>query len=582
MAKALLLLLIIAVLAGVAFGCYTWMDRLVRSIYDYQPPTKGSPPATTTLTAPLADQIVLVAIDGLRYDASTMMPQLNALRLQGAHAQLLAWPPSNAQTRWTSLLTGTGAELNWAPLFDYGDEWVLPMQIDHLFAAFDRARLKIGIAGSHRWQKLLNKTPLYLQFFVQDHSPAADAAVTRTAGAFLREFRPDLLLVHLQQLEEIGLRYGGASEEYRQAALRCDEHIGAIVAQVDLSHSVLIVVSTYGHLDEGGHGGTERATSTMPFVMAGARVIAGEYEPLQLTDIAPLVASLAGAPIPRSAEGIWPTQMLQLDQLELAEKWTATALQHVRVGNVYLHSIGLGPLSRSAEGDALVALSSLDVQNYASAAELGELAVRQTVREMQQGRRARIWQERTQRGLPIALALAIFSWIIVHYWDRHTPWCAIAAALALATYHVLYVRDGNSYTFSRLGAGGFAALLQPSIRYAVIAATVGAAVVTLRLLLRKERSGISVLLHAYGYGILQLYFLAVAAGLLAWWIGPVFQWYVPNLALAFILVIILMQAMLVALLSIPVPAVILLLQRFLWWILRQARAHLRPPNLSSG
>ena len=150
-------------------------------------------------------------VDGLRYDVSLQMPYLNQLRQEGAQATLTSTPPSNAQTAWTTILSGADPQINGAPLFDPGDEWLSPIRVDHLFAAAGRAGLTSGISGSKRWEKLLPTESLYTKYFAAGKDDAADQQTTEHAVVFLSEFRPNLLLVHLQQLEGVGVNWGGTS-----------------------------------------------------------------------------------------------------------------------------------------------------------------------------------------------------------------------------------------------------------------------------------------------------------------------------------------------------------------------------------
>ncbi|MBC7262350.1 MAG: hypothetical protein H5T63_10075, partial [Chloroflexi bacterium] len=70
-------------------------------------------------------------------------------------------------------------------------------------------------------------------------------------------------------------------------------------------------------------------------------------------------------------------------------------------------------------------------------------------------------------------------------------------------------------------------------------------------------------LCAYGYALLQLYFIGLLVGACTLWNGPRFTWYLPNLTITYVQVIILMQAMLIAALSIPLPIPVLIVQKSL-------------------
>jgi hypothetical protein len=563
MRRVFLLVAAIIALLSVAVTAFVWVNDLVDSIFGYRSPLRGTPTHTEGTHRPLVSQVVLVLIDGLRYDTSLQMPHLNALRQSGAHAKLTAEPPSNAQTAWTAIVSGAGPELNGAPLFDHSLEWVQPIAVDHLFAAIRRAGLESGISGPRHWEKLVTPELLYTRYFADDPAAAADERVVDNALVFLREFDPAFLLVHLQQLDAAGRMHGGKSEEYRRAALRCDEFVSILSANVDMRRSAVVIVSSFGHLDGGGHGGDEAVTLITPFVMAGRNILPGDYGEISQTDLAPTIAALLGTPVPSGAQGRMQLDMLTMNAVDRAEKLVSLAGQRVRLASMYRYSIGQGPLGETAEGDMLVALSSLQVKNYESAAELGSLSVQEADKEMAQARRARIWEERAQRLAPLSALVLILAWVLWGGRSTELAWSTLAAASAAALYHVLFLRQGYVYSFSRTPAEGLAATLEPSIRRATIALSMGALVVLWRTWCERERSALVVVLRTYGYAALQLYFTGLLVGACAWWNGLHFGWYIPSFTVGYVHFAALMQTMLIAALAIPMPIAVAILQRSL-------------------
>jgi hypothetical protein len=563
MRKVFVFILTVLALLFIVVGAYVWLNDLVISLYGYRSPLKGTPPLTEDTSRALTSQVVLVLIDGLRHDASLQMPNLNLLRQQGAHATLTSVAPSNALTAWTTIVSGAGPEINDAPTFDPSLEWISPMAVDHLFAAANRSGLRSGIAGSQRWEKLIPPELLYTRFFVNAGHAVADEQVIDNALVFLKEFQPDLLLVHLQQVDEAGQKYGATSDEYRQAAARCDQHIGSLVENMDLRRSVLLVVSSYGQLDVGGHGGEEAVLLNTPLAMMGQNVLPGDYGEVRQTDIAPAIAALLGTPVPSAAEGSMQVGMLTMNAVDRAEKLVALASQRARLGSIYLYSIGQGPLRETAEGDMLVAVSSLQVKNYESAAELASLSVQQTDKEMLRARRSQIWKERTQRAVPLAAVVLIFLWIIWLSRSKRTALSLAIAGIAVAVYHTLFLWQGNNYSFSQIPVGGLAATFAPSLQRAAVATSIGAVLIVWREWAQKERSIFAVVMRTYGYAGLQLYLIALLIGACTWWNGPQFSWYLPSFTIAYVQFAGLMQAMLVGILAVLLPIPVVILQRAL-------------------
>jgi len=559
MHKVAFIALIVLTLAGLAVASYIWVSRLVNSIYGYTSPLKGAPPLTEDSSRPLTSQVVLVVVDGLRYDASLQMPHLNALRKDGAHAALTLHSASSSQTAWTALISGASPEINGAPLFDAPYEGIRPITVDTLFTAINRAGLTGGIAGYYAWEKLVSQELLYTKYYAPRQDDTADRAVVDRALVFLKEFQPNFLLVHLVQINTAGQVYGAASSQYREAVLHTDELIHTVATNMNLSRSVLIVVSSYGQLDQGGHGGDEAVLLSTPFIMVGENVLTGDYKTIDQTDLAPTVAALLGTPTPNAAQGRARLDMLHTDRVEKAERLVAVASQRVRVGNIYLYSIGKGALSETAEGDMQVARSSLQVKNYQSAAELATLSIEQTDRETMQARRARIWKERSQRMSPFALAVLILLWALWHWRGWRAAWTLLAAIVAGAGYHALALQQGDIYSFSRIPAGGLGSTLNPSIVRASIALAGGALIIIWRTWRERERTILAVLWRIYAYAILLVYLIGLAVSACAVWNGLRFTWYLPNLKVAYIHFATLMQLMITAALAIllPIPAVAL-------------------------
>ncbi len=561
MRKTGLIVLSILALLSVAAAAHVWVNMLVNSIYGYRTPLKGAPPLTEDRSRPLTSQVVLVLADGLRYDTSLQMPYLNSLRQEGAQARLVSTPSSNCQSAWTALISGARPEVNDAPLFDHSYELIRPIATDHLFATLDRAGFTGGVAGFHWWERLVRPELLYTRYYVTTEDDAADRLVIDRALGFLNEFRPNFLLVHLRQIDAAGHKHGGASREYQQAALRCDEYIRLLATSMNLKRSVLIIVSTHGHLDQGGHGGGEAVVLNMPFVMVGENVLLGDRGVLAQIDLAPTIAALLGTPVPSAAQGRMRLDMLRTDLVDKAQKALALASQRVRIGSIYLYSVGKGPVSETTEGDMLVARSSLQVRNYESAYQLALLAAEQTDQEMGRARRLRLWAERGQRAVPVALAALVLLLITWHNRGRRAAWSALAALLAVATYHGLFLQQGNVYSFSRIPDDGLAATLTPSLRRAAIALAAGALIITWRTWRERERSIFAVTMRTYGYAALQLCFVGLVIGLCTWWNGPRFTWYLPDLAVAYVHFATLLQAMLIAAMAIPLPIAVVILQR---------------------
>ena len=102
-----------------------------------------------------------------------------------------------------------------------------------------------------------------------------------------------LVFVHIGYVDRAGHRSGAASPEYRVAVARADAAIGRIARTIDPRREALVVTSDHGHLDEGGHGGTEPAVVAIPVVVWGAGAVRRTHAG-RGRDVGPTIASLLG------------------------------------------------------------------------------------------------------------------------------------------------------------------------------------------------------------------------------------------------------------------------------------------------
>ena len=112
---------------------------------------------------------------------------------------------------------------------------------------------------------------------------------------------PQLLVVHLPDLDEAGHSFGGASAQYRDVAGKVDADIARLVSGLQADTTTFVIVADHGHIASGGHGGWEPEVVTVPGVFSGAAVRLGSATGT-LDQVAPTVAVLSGIRVPAYAE----------------------------------------------------------------------------------------------------------------------------------------------------------------------------------------------------------------------------------------------------------------------------------------
>jgi|LADL02.1.fsa_nt_gi hypothetical protein len=333
--------LIIVIGVGAILLALALMDNL----YEYRSPLSETPPIPgRSFTEPLADRVVFVLIDALRYDTSLkpeVMPVLNQLRAQGAIAKMISEPPSFSSPGYGTLLTGAWPYLNDAPVFNLDYEDFYPLTQDNIFSSAKRHGLKTAFSGYYWFEKMIPKEALDIGFFTPGEDQHADRLVVDAAMPWLKSDDYDLIMIHLDQVDYAGHYEGGPeSKNWDLAASRVDGLLGEIVAELDFSKDVLLVVSDHGQIDQGGHGGHEAITLTEPFVLVGKGVHAGDFNNVLMVDVAPTLAALAGINLPATTQGRVLSQMLVLSELEKEALNTETTRQQSQLLTDYVTAIG--------------------------------------------------------------------------------------------------------------------------------------------------------------------------------------------------------------------------------------------------
>lgn len=427
---------VIVAIAGlliVSFLARSTAQAFVSSFHSYAPPALRDIPAGNG-SSPVADRAIVVVVSGLRADVADEMPTLQRLSQRGASALVqVAWPTTR-HTSWTTLLSGADPELAGTAALTITDEVPQPLAVDNLLQRTRVTRRSVGLAGQRPWLVMLPDAASGQTFLTE--SSDDDPRVVQAALDVLTSNPPDLLLVQLANVDAIGGSHGGDSDEYYRAALRADEQLGRLLAGIDLQTTVVAITSDFGHLDGGGHGGTESMVTTVPLVMAGPGVRSGPsavgqvVEPIDQQDIASTIAALIGLPIPSASTGATRFDMLALTQPLQAEKAVALADQQVRLAEAYRRTMGAEPSVIDPAETLRVAKSAWDIGNFPATIELARQAERDARQAITTARQARITAERRER-LPAVLGfLVLFTVSVIVILDWQRLWLAGTALLS--------------------------------------------------------------------------------------------------------------------------------------------------------
>ena len=428
-----------------AAGAGIWVMSLMDSLFGYRSPLRINPPAPGTLAAPLdtgngdpplSRRLVFVLIDALREDTSrdaAIMPTLNQLRQQGAWAVMHSRPPSYSEPGYSVLLTGAWPDLSDGPAANLPYEEIYPFTQDNLFSAAHRHGIRTAVSGYYWFEKLIPSEAVGAGYFTQGEDYLADREVVDAAIPWLQLGEYGLVLIHLDQVDYAGHHEGGPRDpNWSLAASRSDALLAEIIAQLDLTQDTLLIVSDHGQIDAGGHGGQDPITLLEPFILTGAGVRPGQYEDVQMVDVAPTASLLLGANLPASAQGRPLAEMLDLEAAGLAGLQTAYEDQQAGLLKAYTAAIGQPGQAVTLSGNP-----GLDEINNAYQSAL---------------RAAQSARLRTERWLRAALAIPaalLIAYLLSKFSSAKLGWYLAGAMVFVLGFNLRYaVLDEKTYSLS--------------------------------------------------------------------------------------------------------------------------------------
>lgn len=459
--------------------------RLARTVWqrnvDYLSPYTAPLPSNPPLHTPLAKRAVFVIFDGLRCDTALTMPQLMALREQGTAVVARVGQPSLSLPGWTAMMTGAWQEISGVNSNFYTgtptiDSIVSLAQAQGMTTALIGDRVWQQLFGQHadygkyvQWQKALGAGHAIPEGYIpgptgyhdKEGIIRSDEELLAAALETWQNQKPDFMLLHLSAADNFGHGYGGASEEYRNAARdHLDPLFGKLLNLIDLSDTAVVVTSDHGHRDAGGHGGYEEIVLDSPLIMAGAGIKADSqgigYSGRETqVDIAPTLSALLGLPLPAHNQGRPLTEYLTLSDHDKAAIDLAWCRQ--QSGFYRLYAERSGSLVPFASGVSLDRLEQDYAQGeYVEVSKASHQAVRTLHAEAREWREERLTLDRVPRIA--ALAAASLPALALNLWQtaqvRQTERDATPPALRLLAKRPFLSRFTiHSSTFKIISAG---------------------------------------------------------------------------------------------------------------------------------
>jgi hypothetical protein len=290
-----------ASLLGAAEG-----SHLMGSLNDPVPGTlealhahEDPPPRSPASPAP-ARRVVVVLIDGLGGDAFDARLREGALGEVPWRVSLDSGYPSRSRPVYHAILTGV-------------PQWAAGI----LGNGYARARadsVADGVrdgGGKVAW--MLETVPWFCELFCGHGDIVVEGRSIRSPQTFERvwDSAPDLIVLHLTEVDEVGHRYGAESEEYEAASRRAIAVVANFRAmsrtKQDGTKAIWFVGADHGHTGHGGHGGPEEAVRRVSWVALydqGSKADGGDCAAPPMTPataLAPTIARALGVRAPRES-----------------------------------------------------------------------------------------------------------------------------------------------------------------------------------------------------------------------------------------------------------------------------------------
>jgi hypothetical protein len=286
------IVLLLALLLSAGYGAGRLMQEGRHRIAGFSP-THLQAARSAEGVPPLAQRLVLVVVEGLQPDDVLTLPSLDWLAQQGASLRLSVPQPGYAAPGAATLLTGAAPRTHGVFLPPAPGQ---SLAADNLVAAAKRAGIPTGGAGAAALGDLL--TGQIDNWQVAD-SPAV---LQNLATPLLGTGGPRLVVLHTDYLHRESRRLRTADRTdtlYRTALAELDGHLARLLEQVDWKTTAVMVAGIKPMDAKGAHVPNQ----PVPLVMAGPGLKPAYRGAGSLTDVAPTVSALLGAPVPVAADG---------------------------------------------------------------------------------------------------------------------------------------------------------------------------------------------------------------------------------------------------------------------------------------
>ena len=247
---------------------------------------------------------LLVLVDGMRPDALKNCKAAQRVLANSVYTM-------NAQTVMPSVTLCCHMSLFYSMIPEHhgtqGNTYMPPShQLLSLFDVF--AIAKKDVASFYSWgqlRDLCHPASLNYSLLIKGATLGwenANNRLTDAAIGYMNENSTDFAFLYLGYPDEAGHAHGWMSEEYMYAMENSWQNIERIIEALPKDYAVIITADHGGH--DHTHGTDRPEDMTIPLIFAGAeRDLVGNLNDVNIIDIAPTIAALAGMEANENWEG---------------------------------------------------------------------------------------------------------------------------------------------------------------------------------------------------------------------------------------------------------------------------------------
>ena len=234
--------------------------------------------------------VIVIGVDGLSVDGVVKadVPALRSLMARGAWTlEARAVMPTLSSPNWMSMISASGPEQHGITSNGYLKRMqeIVPACQDayggfpNIFGALRAQRPASRIAIFHDWPGFARLLERGVPDVIEHQRGPERTA--RAAIEYWKRQRPELLFIHLDNVDHAGHHSGWSSRAYYRAVEEADRQIGAIAAMLRdagaLDSTFVLVTSDHGGKGH-NHGRNSLAEIQIPWILAGPGVAAGKID----------------------------------------------------------------------------------------------------------------------------------------------------------------------------------------------------------------------------------------------------------------------------------------------------------------